>query len=210
MIWLKWTTCCVFTVFSQVPPPHPPHLPAAMSEFWLISAPGEKTCQQTWDTMMVATSRSVNLSTNNKFNIPDLKVSPALPPTGARAQGPHLGLCHFNSVSSGNALNEESTNSKVLFLMINIRHSSQSCHFVFVYPQFVAHVYVALIKLVGCTCLHIPSHPIQESCIFDAFSIGEAPLIVASNSAMKKYLPPSWCPLLFHICHREWFQKGAN
>lgn len=49
-------------------------LPAAMTEFWLISAPGEKTCQQTWDKLMVATARANNLSVNNKFNIPDLKV----------------------------------------------------------------------------------------------------------------------------------------
>ncbi|XP_069776588.1 V-type proton ATPase subunit C 1-A isoform X2 [Narcine bancroftii] len=45
-----------------------------MTEFWLISAPGEKTCQQTWDKLNVATSRSNNLSTNFKFSIPDLKV----------------------------------------------------------------------------------------------------------------------------------------
>uniref|UniRef100_A0AAR2KLJ5 V-type proton ATPase subunit C n=1 Tax=Pygocentrus nattereri TaxID=42514 RepID=A0AAR2KLJ5_PYGNA len=45
-----------------------------MTEFWLISAPGEKTCQQTWDKLMMATTRTNNLSTNNKFNIPDLKV----------------------------------------------------------------------------------------------------------------------------------------
>uniref|UniRef100_H2T8X0 V-type proton ATPase subunit C n=1 Tax=Takifugu rubripes TaxID=31033 RepID=H2T8X0_TAKRU len=45
-----------------------------MTEFWLISAPGEKTCQQTWDKLMMATTRSNNLSVNNKFNIPDLKV----------------------------------------------------------------------------------------------------------------------------------------
>ncbi|KAG8005386.1 V-type proton ATPase subunit C 1-A [Nibea albiflora] len=45
-----------------------------MTEFWLISAPGEKTCQQTWDKLMVATTRTNNLSVNNKFNIPDLKV----------------------------------------------------------------------------------------------------------------------------------------
>ncbi|MGH0179684.1 UNVERIFIED_CONTAM: hypothetical protein FKN15_002247 [Acipenser sinensis] len=44
-----------------------------MTEFWLISAPGEKTCQQTWDKLMAST-RNNNLSTNNKFNIPDLKV----------------------------------------------------------------------------------------------------------------------------------------
>lgn len=46
-----------------------------MTEFWLISAPGEKTCQQTWDKMMAAT---INLSSNHKFNIPDLKVSMVL------------------------------------------------------------------------------------------------------------------------------------
>lgn len=46
-----------------------------MTEFWLISAPGDKTCQQTWDKMMAATTRTNNLSTNHKFNIPDLKVS---------------------------------------------------------------------------------------------------------------------------------------
>uniref|UniRef100_A0A8B9K1C5 V-type proton ATPase subunit C n=1 Tax=Astyanax mexicanus TaxID=7994 RepID=A0A8B9K1C5_ASTMX len=44
-----------------------------MTEFWLISAPGEKTCQQTWDKMNIATTQS-NLSTNSKFSIPDLKV----------------------------------------------------------------------------------------------------------------------------------------
>uniref|UniRef100_A0A672SJ64 V-type proton ATPase subunit C n=1 Tax=Sinocyclocheilus grahami TaxID=75366 RepID=A0A672SJ64_SINGR len=44
-----------------------------MTEFWLISAPGEKTCQQTWDKMNMATSQT-NLSTNHKFNIPELKV----------------------------------------------------------------------------------------------------------------------------------------
>uniref|UniRef100_A0A8C6M7V1 V-type proton ATPase subunit C n=1 Tax=Nothobranchius furzeri TaxID=105023 RepID=A0A8C6M7V1_NOTFU len=45
-----------------------------MTEFWLISAPGEKTCQQTWDKLMGATTGTSNLSINNKFNIPDLKV----------------------------------------------------------------------------------------------------------------------------------------
>uniref|UniRef100_A0A3Q0R3L3 V-type proton ATPase subunit C n=1 Tax=Amphilophus citrinellus TaxID=61819 RepID=A0A3Q0R3L3_AMPCI len=45
-----------------------------MTEFWLISAPGDKTCQQTWDKMMAATTRTNNLSTNHKFSIPDLKV----------------------------------------------------------------------------------------------------------------------------------------
>ncbi|RXN38908.1 V-type proton ATPase subunit C 1-A [Labeo rohita] len=43
-----------------------------MTEFWLISAPGEKTCQQTWDKMNMATSQT-NMSTNHKFNIPELK-----------------------------------------------------------------------------------------------------------------------------------------
>ncbi len=45
-----------------------------MTEFWLISAPGEKTCQQTWDKMNMATTQT-NLSTNHKFNIPELKVN---------------------------------------------------------------------------------------------------------------------------------------
>ncbi|KAK2170818.1 hypothetical protein NP493_1137g00063 [Ridgeia piscesae] len=45
-----------------------------MSEFWLISAPGEKTCQQTWETLNKVTMKQNNLSTNYKFHIPDLKV----------------------------------------------------------------------------------------------------------------------------------------
>uniref|UniRef100_A0A670K4L8 V-type proton ATPase subunit C n=1 Tax=Podarcis muralis TaxID=64176 RepID=A0A670K4L8_PODMU len=45
-----------------------------MTEFWLISAPGEKTCQQTWEKLCAATIKNNNLSTNAKFNIPDLKV----------------------------------------------------------------------------------------------------------------------------------------
>ncbi|KAJ2945007.1 hypothetical protein O0L34_g1903 [Tuta absoluta] len=44
-----------------------------MSEYWLISAPGDKTCQQTWDNLNNAT-KSGNLSVNYKFPIPDLKV----------------------------------------------------------------------------------------------------------------------------------------
>ncbi|KAK6624740.1 hypothetical protein RUM44_011600 [Polyplax serrata] len=46
----------------------------AMTEYWLISAPGEKTCQQTWETMNNLTSKQNNLSVNYKFHIPDLKV----------------------------------------------------------------------------------------------------------------------------------------
>merc|ERR1712170_48489 len=42
-------------------------------EYWLISAPGDKTCQQTWDRLNGATSKQ-QLSTNWKFHIPDLKV----------------------------------------------------------------------------------------------------------------------------------------
>ncbi|CAH2007263.1 unnamed protein product [Acanthoscelides obtectus] len=45
-----------------------------MTEYWLISAPGDKTCQQTWETMNDLTSKQNNLSTNFKFQIPDLKV----------------------------------------------------------------------------------------------------------------------------------------
>lgn len=46
----------------------------AMSEYWLISAPGDKTCQQTWETMNNITFKQNNLSVNYKFAIPDLKV----------------------------------------------------------------------------------------------------------------------------------------
>lgn len=45
-----------------------------MTEYWLISAPGDKTCQQTWETMNNVTSKQNNLSMNYRFHIPDLKV----------------------------------------------------------------------------------------------------------------------------------------
>lgn len=45
-----------------------------MSEFWLISAPGDKTNLQAWERMNAVTSKS-NLSSNSKFHIPDLKVN---------------------------------------------------------------------------------------------------------------------------------------
>ncbi|XP_058828770.1 V-type proton ATPase subunit C isoform X2 [Topomyia yanbarensis] len=45
-----------------------------MSEYWLISAPGDKTCQQTWETMNHLTKTQNNLCENYKFHIPDLKV----------------------------------------------------------------------------------------------------------------------------------------
>uniref|UniRef100_A0A8B9IZ74 V-type proton ATPase subunit C n=1 Tax=Amazona collaria TaxID=241587 RepID=A0A8B9IZ74_9PSIT len=44
-----------------------------MSEFWLISAPGDKANLQAWERMNTVTSKS-NLSSNSKFHIPDLKV----------------------------------------------------------------------------------------------------------------------------------------
>lgn len=40
-------------------------------ELWLISAPGDKTAQETWEKLDVATS---SFSRNYKFTIPDLKV----------------------------------------------------------------------------------------------------------------------------------------
>lgn len=46
-----------------------------MAEYWLISAPGDKTCQQTWETMNNVTSKQNNLCVNYKFHIPDLKVN---------------------------------------------------------------------------------------------------------------------------------------
>ncbi|XP_019865630.1 V-type proton ATPase subunit C [Aethina tumida] len=45
-----------------------------MTEYWLISAPGDKTCQQTWERMNTTTSKQNSLSVNYKFHIPDLKV----------------------------------------------------------------------------------------------------------------------------------------
>uniref|UniRef100_A0A8B9M3T0 V-type proton ATPase subunit C n=1 Tax=Accipiter nisus TaxID=211598 RepID=A0A8B9M3T0_9AVES len=44
-----------------------------MSEFWLISAPGDKANLLAWERMNTVTSKS-NLSSNSKFHIPDLKV----------------------------------------------------------------------------------------------------------------------------------------
>jgi len=44
-----------------------------VSEYWLISAPGDKTCHQTWDKLNQATMKQ-QLSANWKFHIPDLKV----------------------------------------------------------------------------------------------------------------------------------------
>lgn len=49
-------------------------LPDKMAEYWLISAPGDKTCQQTWETLNNVTSKQNSLSANFKFHIPDLKV----------------------------------------------------------------------------------------------------------------------------------------
>lgn len=45
-----------------------------MSEFWLISAPGDKENLQALERMNSVTSKS-NLSHNTKFAIPDFKVS---------------------------------------------------------------------------------------------------------------------------------------
>ncbi len=50
----------------------------AMEEYWLISAPGEKTCQQTWEILNNITAKQNNLSVNHKFQIPDLKVGPVI------------------------------------------------------------------------------------------------------------------------------------
>lgn len=45
-----------------------------MNEFWLISAPGDPTCQQTWERMNQLTHKQHGVSDNYKFHIPDLKV----------------------------------------------------------------------------------------------------------------------------------------
>lgn len=44
-----------------------------MSEFWLISAPGDQENLQALERMNTVTSKS-NLSYNTKFSIPDFKV----------------------------------------------------------------------------------------------------------------------------------------
>merc|ERR1712241_385152 len=44
-----------------------------VSEYWMISAPGERTCSETWDRLNQATTKQ-QLSSNWKFHIPDLKV----------------------------------------------------------------------------------------------------------------------------------------
>lgn len=45
-----------------------------MTEYWLISAPGEGSTLKTWETMNNLTSKQNNWSENAKFHIPDLKV----------------------------------------------------------------------------------------------------------------------------------------
>lgn len=44
------------------------------TEYWLISAPGDKTCQQTWEKMNNTTAVTHQLCANHKFHLPDLKV----------------------------------------------------------------------------------------------------------------------------------------
>ena len=44
------------------------------NELWLVSAPGEKTAQQTWENLNNATAKQNTLSHNSKFTIPHLKV----------------------------------------------------------------------------------------------------------------------------------------
>lgn len=65
-----------------------------MSEYWLISAPGDKTCQQTWETLNEVTVKQNNLSVNYKFQIPDLKVRP-IPPRQILFLGLMSKMCSF-------------------------------------------------------------------------------------------------------------------
>ncbi|KAG7154504.1 V-type proton ATPase subunit C-like [Homarus americanus] len=46
----------------------------ASTEYWLISAPGDKTCQQTWEKLNNVAAVQNQLSVNHKFHLPDLKV----------------------------------------------------------------------------------------------------------------------------------------
>jgi V-type H+-transporting ATPase subunit C len=43
----------------------------SQQEIWLVSAPGEKSPQDTWDRLQSTTS---SISNNYKFPVPDLKV----------------------------------------------------------------------------------------------------------------------------------------
>ena len=53
-----------------------PLIAPKMAEYWIISAPGDKTPQQTFDKLNQETGQRGNapLSRNFKFNIPELKV----------------------------------------------------------------------------------------------------------------------------------------
>ena len=44
---------------------------SSAQEYWIVSAPGDKTPQETFDKLNATTA---NLSVNSKFTIPDLKV----------------------------------------------------------------------------------------------------------------------------------------
>lgn len=44
------------------------------TEFWLVSVPGEKSPQQTWEKLNKATATDSQLSVNFPFHVPDLKV----------------------------------------------------------------------------------------------------------------------------------------
>jgi len=46
----------------------------ASTEYWLVSAPGDKTPQQTWEKLNKATAQDNQLSVNFPFRVPDLKV----------------------------------------------------------------------------------------------------------------------------------------
>lgn len=46
----------------------------SFTEYWLISAPGDKTCQHTWEKLNNLTAVQNQLSVNHKFHLPDLKV----------------------------------------------------------------------------------------------------------------------------------------
>ncbi|KAH7725399.1 V-ATPase subunit C family protein [Aphelenchoides avenae] len=65
-----FTVKTVLQVFPQQVTPTKA-MSASTNEIWIISAPGEKTPQETWERLQAATSQ---LATNSKFNIPDLKV----------------------------------------------------------------------------------------------------------------------------------------
>ena len=64
-----------------------------MAEYWLVSAPGEATPEDTW---ALINEKTASLATNHKLNIPDLKVGVAGRRMQRRNRLPRLQLQSVN------------------------------------------------------------------------------------------------------------------